>query len=181
MTITIPTLETDRLILRAPTLADFEALCMFFASDRAKFVGGQMNEEQAWRQLAIEIGHWPLRGYGRWTVTEKHSGQAAGLIGLWFPHGWPEPEIAWDLFEGFGGKGYATEAAQAARAYAYNTLGWSTAISLIDADNHESRALAQRLDAQHDGHFTHERFGEVQVWRHPAPYDLNDIGMETST
>ncbi|APG45741.1 GNAT family N-acetyltransferase [Phaeobacter porticola] len=178
MSVAIPTLETDRLILRAPSLADLEALCAFFASDRAEFVGGQMSQEQVWRNLGLEVGHWQLRGYGRWTVEEKNTGQAAGLIGLWFPDGWPEPEIGWDLFEGFGGKGYATEAAKVARTYAYDVLGWTTAISLIDANNHGSRALAQRLGAKQDGHFVHKRFGQVQVWRHPSPADLTDGGME---
>ena len=165
-------------MLRLPALRDFEPLCAFYASPRADFVGGQMERDKVWRHLALEIGHWHLRGYGRWTVEEKHTGKAAGIIGLWFPHGWPEPEIGWDLLEGFGGKGYATEAARAARAYAYDVLGWTTAISLIDTNNHSSRALAQRLGARQDGYFRHERFGEVQVWRHPAPNDLDDGGME---
>ena len=39
VTFQIPELETERLRLRAPQLSDFEAMCDFFASDRAKFVG----------------------------------------------------------------------------------------------------------------------------------------------
>ncbi|KIC12418.1 acetyltransferase [Leisingera sp. ANG-M1] len=178
MTVSIPTLETDRLILRAPALADFEALCAFYASERATFVGGQMDAEKVWRHLALEIGHWQMLGYGRWTVEEKSSGKTAGIIGLWNPHGWPEPEIGWDLFEGFGSKGYATEAAIAARSYAYETLGWTTAISLVDPNNHASAAVAKRMGAVLDGTFTHDRFGEVQIWRHLSPDDLASGGME---
>ena len=48
------------------------------------------------------------------------------------------------------GKGYATEAAQAARAHAYDVLGWETAISLIDPENLGSKAVAERLGARFD-------------------------------
>jgi RimJ/RimL family protein N-acetyltransferase len=177
MTVTIPTLETGRLILRAPALEDFEALCAFYSSERATFVGGQMDAEKVWRHLAVEIGHWQMLGYGRWTLVEKDSGKTAGIIGLWNPQGWPEPEIGWDLFEGFGGKGYATEAALAARAYAYDVLGWSTAISLVDPQNHASAAVAARMGATLEGTFTHDRFGEVQVWRHLGADAVESGGM----
>ncbi|UWS79900.1 GNAT family N-acetyltransferase [Phaeobacter sp. G2] len=176
--IQVPTIETQRLMLRQPALSDFEPLCAFYASPRADFVGGQMEPDKVWRHLALEIGHWQLRGYGRWTLEEKDSGKPAGIIGLWNPEGWPEPEIGWDLFEGFGGKGYATEAATAARTYAYETLGWTTAISLVAPENHGSRAVAQRLGATRDGDFAHVRLGALEVWRHMSPDDLAAGGME---
>ncbi len=174
----IPQLETDRLILRAPQHSDFAAFAEFYASPRADFVGGPLSEEQAWRLMATELGHWPLRGYGRWIAVERASNQPVGNIGLWNPHGWPEAEIGWDLFEGCEGKGYATEAALAARSYAYDVLGWTTVISLINPKNTPSLKLAQRLGARHDGDFTHERFGTLQVWRHLSPEDIVNGGME---
>lgn len=174
----IPTIETQRLVMRAPALEDFEPLCAFYASPRAEFVGGKMEPEQVWRHLAVEIGHWQMLGYGRWTLVEKESGKAAGIIGLWNPEGWPEPEIGWDLFEGFGGKGYATEAATAARAYGYETLGWKTAISLVAPENHASRSVAQRLGAARDGDFTHPRLGTLEIWRHIGADDLTSGGLE---
>ncbi len=167
--LTIPTLTTERLILRAPRIEDASALTAFYASDRSSFVGGPISAELAWRNLAQEAGHWLLRGYGRWTVTEKESDTAIGTIGLWYPEGFPEQELGWDLFEGATGKGYATEAAEAALTYAYNTLGWTTAISLIANGNTPSMGVAQRLGAAYDGDFTHERYGAMQIWRHLAP------------
>jgi len=162
----IPTLITDRLVLRALKADDFPAFAEFYASDRSKFIGGPATETQAWRFLACEIGHWALRGYGRWAVEEISTGQFCGLIGLWFPLDWPEPEIGWDLMNGYEGKGYATEAALAARTHAYTTLGWTTAISLVAPENHGSRSVAQRMGASRDGDFTHEKFGPTEIWRH---------------
>jgi RimJ/RimL family protein N-acetyltransferase len=177
-TITIPTLETERLILRAPCDADFAPFAAFYASERAKFVGGPLTAEGAWRMLAMEIGHWQLAGFGRWIVRHREAGAAVGLVGLFNPEGWPEREIGWDLFNGFEGQGYATEAALAARSYAYDVLGWTTLISLVKPDNIASARVAARMGATYESDFTHERHGLMQVWRHPAPDQIADGGME---
>lgn len=165
----ISTLTTDRLTLRPLKAEDFDVFANFFASDRSKFVGGPVPPEQSWRMLAVEIGHWSLRGYGRWAVEETKSGLFAGVIGPWNPEGWPEPEIGWDLMAGFEGNGYATEAASAALSYAFETLEWPTAISLVAVGNDGSRRVAQRLGATQDGMFDHPRFGSLEIWRHSVP------------
>ena len=162
-----PTLTTDRLTLRALAPQDAEAFAAFYADDRSSFVGGPMNAEQSWRTLAGEIGHWTLNGFGRWAVTETGSDTCIGCVGLWAPLGWPEPEIGWDLFEGATGKGYATEAAEAARSYAYDTLGWDTAISLVAIGNDASARVATRLGCTPEGTFTHARLGTLTIYRHP--------------
>lgn len=168
----IPTLHTERLVLRAPHLDDFEALAAFYASPRSNFVGGPLSAELAWRVLAQEAGHWHLRGFGRWIVAERERGAPVGLVGLWHPHGFPEREIGWDLFDGFEGRGYATEAGRAARGHAYGALGWTTVISLVADGNEASARVAERLGARPAGRFTHERFGETTIWRHPAPSEV---------
>ncbi|MDJ0824683.1 MAG: GNAT family N-acetyltransferase [Rhodobacter sp.] len=167
--IDIPVLQTDRLTLRAPSETDFPALAAFYASDRSQFVGGPQTAEQTWRTLASELGHWALKGYGRWAVEISKTGDFIGLIGLWNPEGWPEEELGWDLMNGFEGNGYATEAAVAARRYAYEVLGWPTLMSLIRFPNTRSIALAERMGAAYERDFTHERHGHMGVWRHPAP------------
>ncbi|MEP4196568.1 MAG: GNAT family N-acetyltransferase [Aliishimia sp.] len=166
----IPTLTTERLTLRALGAQDFAPLCEFYASDRSKFVGGPATAEATWRNLAGEIGHWALRGYGRWAVEETATGKLAGVVGPWNPDGWPEAELGWDLMNGFEGKGYATEAARAARHFAYTELNWTTAISLVAIDNDASAALALRLGCSEENErFTHERHGTMRVFRHPNP------------
>ncbi len=174
----IPTLTTARLTLRAPELADFPTIADFYASERSKHVGGPATAEQSWRMLATELGHWQLRGFGRWSVEETATGTLCGVIGAWYPLGWPEPEIGWDLMNGFEGNGYATEAALAALEYTYETLGWTTAISLVSPPNDESRKVARRMGATRDGMFEHERYGTLEIWRHRSPNDLAGGGME---
>ncbi|GAA6159773.1 GNAT family N-acetyltransferase [Ruegeria sp. HU-ET01832] len=174
----IPRLETERLILRALSESDFDAEAEFFASDASKFLGGPKRSDETWRLMAQLLGHWVLRGYGFWGVEEKDSGRYVGHVGLWFPHSWPEPEIGWTLMNDATGKGYATEAALAARSHAYEVLGWETAVSMIDPENTASKAVADRLGAKFDYTYDHPAFGAMQVWRHPAPADLVNGGME---
>ena len=169
-----PTLETDRLLLRAPALQDLDAMTEFYASERSRFVGGPQSRELVWRTLAMEAGHWALQGFGRWTLVEKDTGAPIGTVGLWHPEGFPERELGWDLFNGATGKGYATEAALAARRFAYDTLGWTTLISLIADGNTGSEGVANRLGATYDYDFTHERYGPMRVFRHPGPDALGD-------
>lgn len=168
-TFTIPTLQTERLILRAHKLEDIEHEVEFFKSDRSHHVGGPLGEEQVFRAVMGFIGHWALRGYGFWAVEEKATGKYIGRVGLWFPVGWPEKEIGWTLMNGAEGKGFAYEAALAARAHAYKTLGWKTAISMILHGNTRSIALAEKMGAVLDSDFEHERFGPCHIYRHPNP------------
>ncbi|WGH80000.1 GNAT family N-acetyltransferase [Jannaschia ovalis] len=168
---TPPVIRTERLTLRPLGLRDFEALAAFYASPRSGFVGGPMDRAQVWRHLACEIGHWTLRGYGRFAVDETTTDAFVGVVGPWNPEGWPEPELGWDLMDGHEGRGYATEAARAARDWAYST-GWRTAISLVAHGNDASARVATRLGCVFERDMEHARFGAMQVWRHPAPAEV---------
>ncbi|MDO9524896.1 MAG: GNAT family N-acetyltransferase [Gemmobacter sp.] len=173
-----PVLETERLILRAPVTSDFDAFAAFAGSDRAAHVGGPSNRALAWRGFCHLTGHWVHRGYGYFVFTDKTSGAPLGMSGPWYPEGWPEPEIAWSVWDAAAeGKGFAKEAAIAARAYAYGVLGWTTAISLIDPANSRSAELARRLGAVPEID-TVVMDKPCTIWRHPAPDTLTDGGME---
>lgn len=172
----IPTLAGDGLVLRAPQARDFEAFAAFGASDRARFVGGPFDRTASETRFAALIGHWELKGFGRWIITEAGSDagsdRALGVVGPYFPAAWPEPEIAWTVFDGAEGRGVAFRAARLARRYAYEALGWTTAISAIAPDNARSQALARRLGAVPDGGFPHPTGVELIAFRHPSPAAL---------
>jgi RimJ/RimL family protein N-acetyltransferase len=112
-----------------------------------RYVGDRrpLSREDAWRQMAMLAGHWVLRGYGTLAVEELSGGAFVGRVGLHYPDGWPEPELAWALARHYWGRGYAFEAATAALGIAFDTLGWSRAISLIAPPNLQSIRLAERL------------------------------------
>ncbi|MEO0623348.1 MAG: GNAT family N-acetyltransferase [Pseudomonadota bacterium] len=171
----IPTLETERLILRPLCEeTDFEPMAAFFASERSGFYGGPCDRAQAWRKTAVYPGHWALRGYGPFALEEKATGRFAGLAGPWFPEGFPEPEITWMLCDGFEGRGLATEAALHGLRFAYETLGWRTAVSSIEPRNGPSLRVAERLGAVHEYDF---RIGDsdLGIFRHLSPAVLAEM------
>jgi RimJ/RimL family protein N-acetyltransferase len=162
----IPTLETERLILRGFGPDDFESFAAFYGSEAARFVGGPEERFATWRRIASYAGCWALRGYGKFVVEEKASGSAIGIVGPWYPEGWPEPEIGWTVLPAFTGRGYATEAAARSLAFAYDELGWTTAMSAIFPGNERSFRLAERLGARHDGSFEFKPYGALEIYRH---------------
>ena len=165
----IPTLTTERLTLRAPRASDIDAFAAFRASKQMAHLGGPIDRAAAWHQLTGIAGQWMLRGYGRWIVTLTGDDRPLGLVGLYHPDDWPAPEIGWSVFAEAEGRGIAHEAALAARAFAYDRLGWTTVMSLIADGNTRSIALAKRLGCTADGSFDHATYGAMTIWRHPAP------------
>ena len=142
-------LETERLILRPFREEDLGAYAAMCADPEVmRFLsvsGGLLSRAEAWRQIALYLGHWALRGYGTWAVEERSTGAFVGRVGLHYPEGWPDRELGWTIARGFWGRGYASEAARAAIGHAFKTLGWTHLVSLIHPENHRSARLAERL------------------------------------
>ena len=153
-----PTLETERLVLRMLRESDTDAYAEMMADPEVmRFLGKPMSRQEAWRNMAMVLGHWHLRGYGFWAVEEKSSGELVGRIGCWRPEGWPGLEVGWALRRRFWGRGYATEAARASARHAFTALGQTRVISLIAPDNVNSIRVAERLGERPSGEW--EVFG----------------------
>ncbi|MEM9425231.1 MAG: GNAT family N-acetyltransferase [Pseudomonadota bacterium] len=144
------TLQTERLVLRRPNGGDADAIMAFYNTERSQFTGGNLGRFNAWKQTAAMLGHWEISGFGLWAVTERGRDDIIGLVGPFYPEGWPETEIGWVLFEGAEGKGYAVEAAKAAMADARARLGWREIVHYIAPENSRSIRLAEKLGAVPD-------------------------------
>lgn len=147
------TLKTDRLLLRPFRAEDIDAYAASCADPEVmRFLGdrGVLSRDDAWRQMAMILGHWTLRGYGMWALEDRATGALVGRAGPHYPEGWPEPEIGWALARPYWGHGLAYEAAWAAMNFAFDQLGWARAISLIDAANTRSIRLAERLGERYE-------------------------------
>jgi RimJ/RimL family protein N-acetyltransferase len=140
-------IETERLVLRMFRESDTDAYAEMVSDPEVmRFLGGKpVPRAEAWRNMAMMLGHWHLRGYGMWAVEEKASGEMVGRVGCWNPEGWPGVEVGWTLRRRFWGRGYATEAARASVAYAFETLDQTRVISLIAPENVNSVRVAERL------------------------------------
>lgn len=170
MTLTsAPRLETENLILRGPEKGDAEAVIAFLQSPRAEGFGRIEARGDAWRWFSMNVGHWQWHGYGYFVIEDKATGKPAGISGIWNPEGWPEPEVGWVVFDGFEGRGVAYEAAMAVRAWAYDSLGFTTLTSNIVPENTRSKALAARMGATYERTYVNPNMGEDELWRHPGP------------
>lgn len=170
LTLSIPVLETPRLVLRGPKPGDFDPLCDFLLDhERSWGFGTEKDRPKAWRWFAMSIGHWALHGYGYFVMEWKETGQPCGLTGIWNPEGWPEPELGWLVFDGFEGRGIAFEGAVRARKWAYECLGFITLTSNILPGNERSIALAERLGAKFECAYDNVEMGQDHLYRHPSP------------
>lgn len=145
-----PVLETPRLLLRPWRESDLDGFAALMAEREAvRFLshdGQPMDRTTAWWHMSLLVGHWSLRDFGLFVVEEKSSGAWVGRVGPWRPEGWPGFEIGWALRKPFWGKGYATEAAIAAGAWALARFAPERIIALIHEDNKASHAVARRLN-----------------------------------
>jgi RimJ/RimL family protein N-acetyltransferase len=107
--------------------------------------GAPVDRLGAWRQLAMFIGHWAMRGYGHWAIELRETGEFIGRAGPWRPDGWPALEIGWAIATPHQGRGYATEAGRVALRTAWEVLGADRVISLIRPGNEPSTAVARKL------------------------------------
>lgn len=89
------------------------------------------------------------RGWGFWAVELKQDNQFIGFVGLQIPKAdfpfSPCVEIGWRLGFEYWGKGYATEAAQAALKVGFERLELPEIVSFTAINNHRSSAVMERL------------------------------------
>jgi len=165
----IPTLTTQHLTLGAITPEFVTAFGAFVQTERSSFLGGPATDPRdAWDSCAVHAGHWVLRGYGGMQITETATGAFVGRSAIWHPEWLDEPELSWVVFDGFEGRGYAHEASVALRDWFATTISPKPLMSLIDADNTRSVALAKRMRAALEGTHTYDHGKTVDRWRHVA-------------
>jgi len=166
----VPRLATERLILRRFEESDLDGLAVVLGGGEAARHPGKEeapSRAEVWRALATYLGHWALRGYGPFAVEEQATGRLVGRIGLWRPEGWPDRELIWTVARDRWGRGYAGEAAWAAREWASTALGPVRIVSYIRPSNGRSRRVAAKLGARQDGEIVLTG-AAAEVWLHPA-------------
>jgi RimJ/RimL family protein N-acetyltransferase len=142
-------LETERLVLRQPTLDDFDRWAEMMGDPTvARFIGGVQPKPIVWRGIMQVAGAWQLSGISMFSVIEKARGLWVGRVGPWQPFGWPGTEVGWGLHRDAWGKGYAIEAAVATMDYAFDTLGWTEVVHCINPENAGSQKVATRLGSR---------------------------------
>ena len=125
--------------------------------------------------------HWTSHGFGYWALEAREpdlAGQFIGFVGVTYPTFLPHlatrPELGWRLAHHAWGRGLATEAAEAARNHAFDTLNLPELISIIHPHNTRSQRVATKVGmtiAEHVHNPILDRL--VQVWRTTPPTQDN--------
>jgi RimJ/RimL family protein N-acetyltransferase len=129
--------ETERLILRRPLVADAGAPIWF----------GIAPEEA----LALADEHWQRHGFGPWTAVLKETGEPVAAIDLHFAGEGivgvdaDEIEVGWVVAVDARGRGLATEAAAAAIAYAFDVLDVEEVVAYTSPGNAASLRVMEKL------------------------------------
>ncbi|MBB4573748.1 GNAT family N-acetyltransferase [Rhizobium sp. MC63] len=149
----IPTLETQRLILRPHHLDDFEAHATLWANeDVVRLISGAPStREQSWARMLRIAGMWHHMGFGFLAIEEKASRRFVGEAGFLEARREMEPsiegtmEVGWALMPASQGRGYATEALTALIGWAEARFPGKAMSCIISPENAASLRVAAKL------------------------------------
>ena len=150
---TAPTLETERLVLRAHRVEDFPNLAALWGDPVVtRFISGvPLTPEDVWSRLLRTAGHWLLLGFGYWVVEEKATGNFLGEVGfadlkraIEPPLG-NAPEAGWVFATSAHGKGFGIEAVQAIHNWGANHFQTDNSVCLIAPENESSFRIAAKM------------------------------------
>jgi RimJ/RimL family protein N-acetyltransferase len=163
--------ETERLCLRQWIESDREPFARLNADSRVMEFFPSILDRAASDAMIDRIQKSIIdRGWGFWAVESKQDQQFIGYVGLHIPTAdlpfSPCVEVGWRLAFEYWGKGYATEAAQAALRVGFvggafpsgNRLELSEIVSFTAINNHRSSAVMERLGMNR----------EAETFEHPS-------------
>ncbi len=170
--IPVPTIETERLLLRMPELNDSKSYQKNFADYEvirylSHLVPWPYPENGVYEFLKNVI--LPPQGRERWTwaIFEKdHPDEVIGVVDLW-KNGCPEHRGFW-LAKKHWGKGFMTEAVEPVSQFAFETLNFEKLVFANAVGNLRSRRIKEKTGARLIGvepaQFVDPQFTEHEIW-----------------
>ncbi|WP_407539467.1 GNAT family N-acetyltransferase [Deinococcus radiomollis] len=172
------TLQTDRLLLRAPRQEDGPAVYRAVAESlpelRRWMVWAQQPLDEAGytSNMAAAAEAFAARTELRFLIWDASGQELLGSTGF-HALNWeiPKGEIGYWIHSAQAGKGYATEAVQALTQFGFETLGFRRIEIRCDALNEASAAVARRAGYAQDARLVNNAVAAGQV------YELRDTLM----
>lgn len=157
-------LRTARTLLRQWQDSDLEAWVAMNADPAVRrHFPSVLTRDEALAEAGRIRTSLARRGWGCWALEVPGVLPFAGFVGLLVP-AWEAPftpavEIGWRLPQAAWGRGYATEAAAAAAAFAFGPLQLAELVAITLPGNEPSRRVMSRIGMTHDaeGDFAHPR------------------------
>ncbi len=157
-------IETPRMLLRGWRDEDVDAWAEMNEDPRVmEFFPSTTDRERSVSNAATMRAELERDGYGWFVAEVKGEIPFAGVIALqavpYEAHFTPAREIGWRFIVDAWGRGYATEAAAAARDYAFENLKWEEIVAMTAEINVPSRRVMERIGMTHDADddFDHPR------------------------
>ncbi|MDG5471384.1 GNAT family N-acetyltransferase [Jeotgalibacillus sp. ET6] len=149
-------IHTDRLYLREITIEDTAAIYNIVKEHEvgkwlAASKGLSYEETEDYVKKLVE--HWNQHQFGVWVVVNQLSEEIIGHCGLRFIEDTQDIEIMYLLNKNHWGKGYASEAAQAAIDFSNHTLNVNQLVARVRVMNGKSIKTLTSLGF----HFVEER------------------------
>ena len=156
-----PRIDTPRLVLRAPTPGDEEAM-FAVASDPlvAKYLGRAPATRESIRAKLGKILDGIRAGTAIfWVLTDRESGAHAGSACLW---NWDEAhfraEVGYDLAPARWGQGLVTEAMTAVLGCGWEQMKLHSVEGHVHPENQGSIRVLEKLGFQKEAHFRENHF-----------------------
>lgn len=162
--------ETDRLILRAPTPDDAEAMFLVNGDPEVmRYTGEPMPPSAAViRDFLAAYPDFDRHGFGRWTAVEKATGEIIGFAGLKYLEDLEVVDIGYRLRRSHWGRGLATEAALACVEFGFDTIGLDYVIGLVMPANTPSVRVLEKLGMTYETAFVEDGYDVHRYGRRRA-------------
>lgn len=144
----IPSIKTRRLFLREFDENDAEPLYHILSHENIlRYFPNHAppSQEKVISLIDKQLEQWEQYGYAWWAVTLPPNSDLLGWCGLQFLPETGETEVGYLLGKPWWGKGYATEAALASLAFAFNDLDMDQIIALVHPDNRASIRVIEKI------------------------------------
>lgn len=177
-------IETERIYMRELNQADFNSLCGILQDDETMYAyEGAFSDREVQEWLDKQIARYQKYKFGLWAVVSKETGQMIGQCGITMQQ-WKETEvleIGYLFNKLYWHQGYAAEAAEACRKYAFETLNADEVCSIIRDTNTASQNVALRSGMKRADSFTKNYRGvDMLHYRYIVKNDILRLNEEAA-
>jgi [ribosomal protein S5]-alanine N-acetyltransferase len=154
---TFPILETERTILRAPTLDDADQLFALWSDPKVTRYLGRPHMttiDEVHTRIGLFRTDFEQSTSITWSIINRADGCLIGtvvLLRISTQH--HRAELGYELSPDWWGKGLITEVGSAVLAYSFNTVGLHSMEAHIDPENTGSRRVLEKLGFVQEGYF----------------------------
>lgn len=157
-------IETERLFLREFKIQDASKLALVLSNPESmKYYPHPFSKKEVDNWINWNLDNYKKYGFGLWAVILKASGELIGDCGITMQKVEDEtfPEIGYHIRKEFCHNGYASEAAKACMAFAFEQKGFSKMFSYMKSDNVPSRGVAEKIGMKFIKTFQKNVFGKL--------------------